>query len=118
MALTSISNPREHLKSYPDNSGAYFRGGLFEFKFYDIVNRDWFKEKGPISNCSVDDAVKNLPYEKGKIIDELVFEQMKLAYIRDTKIYRQNFAYRTTVVWIFLGFIGWMTFLVFSKWQS
>lgn len=109
MALISISNPRTHVKEPPENGGSYFRGGLFDFKFIDtFINRGWFKRNGPMSNCTVDDIIKVLPREKTDIIQELAFEQMKLAYIRDTKIFRQNAAYVSAAIWLSLGFLGWI----------
>lgn len=109
MALISIHNPRKHVSAPPEDGGSYFQGGLFNFKFIDnFTNRSWFNSAGPVSNCSVEELVQTLPQDKEALISELVFEQAKLAYIRDTKIFRQNTAYKCATIWLALGFLGWI----------
>jgi len=109
-ALTSIHNPAAHIKSLPDACGTYFCGGLFKFSFKDIVlNRKRIK-----SRDSFQEIFERQPNDFEKLQTELVFEQMKLAYIRDIKIFRQNWAFAFALKWLLLGFIG-QTIYLFCK---
>lgn len=110
-ALVSIHNPAAHIKSASTNKGTFFRGGLFKHRLIDI-----FRARSSLkSTLKVDEVVISQPQNVDQLISELVFEQMKLAYIRDMKIFRQNWAYHFALIWLFLGFIGQMASLLFKK---
>jgi hypothetical protein len=107
-SLISIHNPASHLKRIPKACGTYFTGGLFKHKVRDL----FFENEKLKSKYTVEDMVGRLPKDGDEITQELVFEQMKLAYIRDTKIHRQNWAYIIAFNWLIVGFVGQMMFLL------
>ncbi len=109
--LTSIHNPVAHIKNPPTNHGTFFVGGLFTLSYKELL----ISSKELKSEISFKEFAKKLPKEIENIISELIFEQMKLAYIRDIKIFRQNWAFIFTVGWLLVGFIGQITYLITQK---
>lgn len=97
--ISSIDNPKGHIKSVTDVNGFFYSGNLYEIKFYDmIINRKKLKSKQTfIEYC------KQRPKSDEDIISELSFEKMKLSYIRDIKIERQLGAFKYTACWVILG---------------
>jgi hypothetical protein len=109
--LTSIRNPSEHIKSPPENGGRFYRPGLFPFSFLHI-----FLSRPRVETTrSVKDLADSLPQSVDELSEELVFEQMKLAYIRDIKTFRQNWAYTFGLLWLFLAFVGAIAYLVVTR---
>lgn len=109
--LTSIHNPIAHIKNPPTNHGTFFVGGLFKLSYKEL----FISRKDLKSQISFKEFAKKSPKEIENIISELIFEQMKLAYIRDIKIFRQNWAFIFTVVWLLVGFTGQITYLIIQK---
>lgn len=99
-AIMSIENPSSHIVNSSDYSGSFYCGGLFPIKFIDsLINR------GSITaSKDVRRYVESLPSSEDEIVNELAFEQMKLAYIRDMKFIRQRWAYKFTIIWLLSGF--------------
>ncbi|HEX8288742.1 MAG TPA: hypothetical protein VF556_12130 [Pyrinomonadaceae bacterium] len=106
--LTSIHNPKDHIKDAPNNHGSFFVGGLFKLSPKEL----FITRKSLKSSIGFTDFANNSPQDLEQVISVLIFEQMKLAYIRDIKIFRQNWAFIFTVVWLLIGFVGQMTFLI------
>ena len=94
----AIHNPREHIKSAPENGGRFYRGGLFKLHLIDVFR----PPRNLMSSHSVKELAESLPSDLGALTEELVFEQMKLAYIRDIKAHRQNWAYNFAFIWLAL----------------
>jgi hypothetical protein len=104
MAISGIDNPASHIITEVDDFlGSFYNKGLFTFNIVDLLKN---REKTR-SSKSLNIIIQDLPHTEEKIIKELTFEQMKLAYIRDIKIHRQSWAFRLTIFWLFLGFIIW-----------
>lgn len=95
--LLSIDNPNKHIKG-DTPLGIFYSGGLFKIELL----KSMFS-KSTISKTSYKEHRKKFNLETKEIIDELVFEQMKLAYIRDLKSKRQQLAIFTTLLWMLCG---------------
>jgi hypothetical protein len=102
----SISNPKDHIEgNVPD--GTFFTSSLYTLSFIDnFIN---FPIK---SNVSVEEYTNKLPQNEKCIIEELSFEKMKLAYIRDVKIKRSSFCTLMCFFWLISGCVTWMLFLL------
>jgi hypothetical protein len=106
--LTSIHNPNAHIKDAPENHGSFFVGGLFRMSYKEL----FITRKDLKSQISFVEFAQKSPQNKEQVISELIFEQMKLAYIRDIKIFRQNWAFLFTLIWLCVGFVGQMIYLL------
>ena len=90
-----------HVANSEQLKGVYYGSDLYKINILDIFfNRDVLK-----TSKSVDIYYEDFPGENIDIAKELIFEQMKLTYIRDIKIYRFNFSIRATYFWFTFGFI-------------
>lgn len=103
-AIISINTPSKHIKVKEEVQGSYFASDLFRFNFLDV----YFNRASIMSKCSLTQIVSALPHNAEKLINELTFEQMKLAYIRDIKIIRQKWALWLLVLWLVEGFIWYL----------
>src|SRR5271157_127785 len=92
--IIGIDYPVKHVKlGSVTSSGAFYAGGLFTRRFIDsFINR-----RKLVSSKSAEDLLAALPKDLTSIGRELLCEQMKVAYIRDLKMTRQNWAFRLTV---------------------
>jgi hypothetical protein len=102
-AFAAIDNPFGHIdqsNTTDKPNGIFFRGGLFKHNF---VNSIWNCENK--SQQTFDDCILNSDLNDDKIHKELVFEQMKLAYIRDMKMLRVNWAIKFLSIFYLLGFV-------------
>lgn len=99
--LLAISNPVSVVPGdTPD--GSFYSGGLFKFRFIDrLFNRSLTSTK------TVDELVQTLPDEDNAIVAELVYEKVKLAYIRDMKIQRASLCIVFVFWWVILGVLMW-----------
>ena len=99
--LSAISNPKIHIQGSNSLSGAFYCGGQFSFNLLDIIlNRKSIQSKDQISVIAT-----RHPKEAGDIQKELVFEQMKLVYIRDIKLHRLKSSIFLALTWAFSGLI-------------
>jgi hypothetical protein len=98
-AISAVGNPAAHIINRNHLKGSFFLGGLYPFKFLDA-----FLDR-PIIMAGQDPATiqANLPQTSADVEAELVFEQMKLAYIRDIKINRLYWGLILSLFWLFLG---------------
>ncbi|MCI5168216.1 MAG: hypothetical protein D3903_19545 [Candidatus Electrothrix sp. GM3_4] len=102
--IISIENPSDHIINGEEQLGTFYCGGLFDVGFVDsLLNRKSVK-----ANKDVRSYTECFPSSDEDIIQELVFEQMKLAYIRDIKSIRQKWAYRFTAMWLSSGLIVYL----------
>lgn len=103
-AVSSIDNPAYHIAGYKKMKGTFFSGGLYKLNLADaVINR-----RSLLSTQNVNEHTAILPQDSAQLIDELTFDQMKLAYIRDIKLFRQKWAYRLTFIWLSVGFAIYM----------
>lgn len=101
----SISNPRQHIEGkLPE--GIFFTNSLYTFNFIDnFIN---FPIK---SNITIEEYGGKLPNKEEEIVNELSFEKMKLAYIRDVKIKRSSFCTLASFAWLIAGGFTWILFI-------
>jgi len=101
-AIISIENPSRHISGVEDSDlGTFYLGGLFKVRFID----SFFNRKNLASKMSFTELFDRLPDSPDRIVKEMLYEQAKLAYIRDMKTVRQLWAFRFTFLWLLLGFL-------------
>lgn len=102
--LSAIDNPALHIVNAGKYTGSFYGGGLYTFGFLDaMLNRSIVKASKDVSTFSAD-----LPNSKDEISDELVFEQLKLIYIRDIKLFRLNIGIKLAGSCLFIGFLSFV----------
>lgn len=98
-AVGALDNPARHINNSEDQKGTFYGGGLFEFKVIDaFFNRHSIRAKKDLVSFS-----KDIPTSLEQIGNELAFEQMKVAYIRDIKANRLKWAIRFAAIWLIFG---------------
>lgn len=99
LAIGAIDNPAIHIPQVKQYRGSFYAGGLFNLTWVDaILNRS-----NVMARKNPENYMAELPRTPDEIVNELVFEQMKLAYIRDIKLNRLKWAFRFAGGWLFLG---------------
>lgn len=106
-AIGAIDNPARHIINSSSISGSFYAGGLYKLGVLDVfLNREIIKAStDPLTFAA------QVPDTCAAMEVELVFEQMKLVYIRDIKFNRINWGMRFSLAWLILG-IG---IFIFSK---
>lgn len=98
-ALAPLDNPASHIPDAGRPTGAYYRSGMYTLSFVDaLLNREVIK-----STTHLKDAVAQLPQHGLPILTELIFEHMKVCYIRDVKMSLQRGGFLLAQAWMFLG---------------
>lgn len=106
-AIGAIDNPARHIINSSSISGSFYAGGLYKLGVLDVfLNREIIKASTDPLTFAV-----QVPDTSAAMEVELVFEQMKIAYIRDIKFNRLNWGMRFSLAWLVLG-IG---IFIFSK---
>lgn len=96
-ALWSIKNPASTVLA-SDATGVFFNSA-----HYKMSTADCFFNFPIKSRVSLKDAVLNLPDDETRLLKELVFEKMKLEYIRDIKIRRCSASSILILFWVTAG---------------
>lgn len=98
-ATGAIDNPAHHIINTSNCKGTFYGGGLYNLSIVDVFcNRNIIKaSKDPQSFAT------QLPANDAEMETELVFEQMKLAYIRDVKLNRLGWGLRFSLIWLAVG---------------
>lgn len=104
--IMAIHNPAFHVLSSQQPAGLFHSGGLYRTKLIDVFTTRKLK-----SNYALEDYIQKFSEGDEQIKEELVFEHMKLVYIRDIKLIRLRWAYLLTFSWLFFGFISRMLYL-------
>jgi hypothetical protein len=100
-ALAPLDNPASHIPDAATPTGAYYRSGMYTLSFIDaLLNREVIK-----STTHLKDAVAQLPPHGLPILAELIFEHMKVCYIRDVKMSLQRGGFLLAQGWLLLGVI-------------
>ncbi len=99
--LIGIHNPQEHVKGERP-PGMFYAAGTYEITLLNLLLPFWVKSK-----LSLQEILANLPKDQTSLIEELTYEQMKLAFIRDTKMRAQSCAFRCALLWIVTGAFLW-----------
>lgn len=98
-AIGAVDNPAEHIINSNKQRGTFYSAGLYKLGLIDVfINRDIIKASKDPQSFAAD-----LPKSDDEIELELVFEQMKLAYIRDIKLKRLCWGQRFAFIWFTLG---------------
>jgi hypothetical protein len=98
-ALSAIDNPAIHIINYRNYSGIFYSGGLYEFEFFDSFQN----RKSIRASDNVVSFLAKVPDSEINIQNELAFEQMKLIYIREIKLYRLKIGIRIAAFWFLIG---------------
>ena len=99
-ALNIINDPAKYIDSN-GCKGSFYSGGLYEFEIIDV-----FMNRGTLNNTiDVNGQMLVLPQDEDAVKKELVFEQIKLVYIRDIKILRLKFGQYAAYVWLISGLV-------------
>lgn len=96
LTLMLISNPEPAIHGVKP-SGLFFGGGLFSTKYSYL----WLRTRTH-SLYTVSEVVEQLP-DNELLISELVYEKMKLTYVRDVKFFRCRMSAGFMCVWLFLS---------------
>lgn len=106
-AISAIDKPSIQIVNSKKFKNTYYGGELYKMEFLDIFfNRDSLKAFKDVDSYYDDFPEQDLDIAKG-----LIFEQMKLVYIRDIKICRFNFSIQAT----YLAFTLGLTMYLVSK---
>lgn len=101
MAVSAIDNPANHIASSSKFKGSFYGGGLYRFSIVDaLINRDTVKAEKDFATF-----FGAIPNSEKEIEEELIFEQMKLIYIREVKLVRLKYAYRFSIAWFVVGLV-------------
>lgn len=101
MSVSAIDNPAAHIASSSKFKGAFYGGGLYRLSIIDaLLNRDTVKAEMDFASFS-----KAIPTSDNETEEELIFEHMKLIYIREIKLVRLKFSYRFAICWFIFGLI-------------
>lgn len=102
--LAAIDNPAKHIVNSSNYKGSFYGANLYNFGFLDcFLNRSVIKANKDVSTFELD-----IPDSKNKIEGELVFEQLKLIYIRDAKLHRLKWGVNCASLWFVLGLISYV----------
>jgi hypothetical protein len=82
---------------------AFYNGDLFSFGFTDVFcNTEKIPNKNLKTKCS------ELPSNQEQMIESLMFEVIKLTYIRELKLKRSTWCMSCTFLFIFFGAVIWL----------
>jgi hypothetical protein len=97
--ISAVNNPACHVVTNNKCNGIFYSGGLFEFGIFDV----FFNRNSVKASRNLHSQIVAFPDSEENIFSELVFEQLKLIYIRDIKLYRLNVCIILIYVWFFIG---------------
>jgi hypothetical protein len=98
-ALSAIDNPANHIINSAQYKGSFYGGGLYQFGVLDsLINRDIIKASKDVATI-----VADAPNTPDEIINELAFEQLKLIYIREVKLFRLKMTIKFSSIWLSTG---------------
>ena len=101
-ALTGVGNASKHVRAEQPPDDLFYAGGQYRLAWIDaLVTRD-----APLSSRSIEDYAAAVPTAPEAVSLHLSFEVLSLAYIRDLKIFRQQFAFELSAAAIVLGFLS------------
>lgn len=99
-AIAAVGNPAAHIRGAQGANGAFFLPAQFNFSRLHAVRNP----RDLLSRQALADVHNNLPAD-ADIEAVLVFEQMKLAYIRDLKLFRLDWGLKLSLLWLLLGIL-------------
>ncbi len=99
--ISAVDNPSEHIVDSSLLKGSLYGGGLFKLNLLDTL----YNRKGLKSTKDVATLIDDYPNDEDEENKELVFEHLKLIYIREIKLNRFNFAMKSSFYWLMTGLI-------------
>lgn len=107
--ISPLDNPSCHVTNTNSCTGIFYSGHLYDkvFSFADY----FFNGRNICASRSTSEFLEELPLSDDLLIKELAFEQMKLVYIRDIKLFRLNMALVLAGLWLLVSVIIYL----FSK---
>lgn len=101
--ISPLDNPSCHINNTNSCVGVFYSGHLYggAFSFADY----FFNSRGIYASKSTSEFLEELPESDDLIIKELAFEQMKLVYIRDIKLFRLNMALTLAGLWLLTSIV-------------
>lgn len=107
--ISPLDNPSCHVENTNSCAGVFYSGHLYSGKF---SFTDYFFNGGSIcASKNTSGFLEELPVSDDFLIKELAFEQMKLVYIRDIKLFRLNMALTLAGLWLLVSVVIYL----FSK---
>ena len=99
IGIYSISNPSDSISGVSEakTKGLFYQPNQFKFNFFSQFFSGSVKSKQTLL-----EIIEEIKLEENDRFNELVYEQIKLAYIRDVKITRQKSATIFLLITIFL----------------
>lgn len=102
LGITGIRNPKDHIDLGEQKiSGIFFGEALYQFSWY----HSFWSTRSVFSKISLPQQLAVLPNDYDCVVKELLYEQMKLIYIRDLKMLRQRWAFVCGALWLILAFL-------------
>lgn len=102
ISVAAISDPRKHIRIEKQVAGCFYGGGKFKLSW-----KDDLYSTAVSSNKTLEEEVALIPKDEDGLINELVFEKMKISYIRDIKINRSRRCMQLTFAWVIVGGFIW-----------
>ena len=102
-ALSAIDNPSKHINDGYIQKGYYYGGGVFQFNLINGFVRTDIRASRTIQSYEDELNDQNFPF-----LRELIFEHLKLIYIRDLKLYRLKFSVTLIACLIIIGSISFL----------
>ena len=105
LCILSIDNPTNKVENDCNAKGIFYGAGLFKINYQHLIFR-----KKLISTKSINRYATDFKFSEFK--KELIYEQMKLVYIRDIKSKRQKIALISAFSSILIGLVSWLFVLL------
>lgn len=105
LVLGAISNPAVHIP-HDGPTGSFYGGTLFALRWPDLT--PWSHSQ---ATKSAEQWMAALPRNPEHEARELAFEQMKLIFVRETKLLRLKWAFRSLLagLLLFMAYYVWVT---------
>lgn len=102
--ISAIDNPAKHIINNKPK-GLFYSGGLYDLFFIDaFFNRDVIR-----ASKDVTALFNDFKLSEEELAMEMVFERLKLSYIRDIKIHRLNYGLKFLQAWSVIGILLFIT---------
>jgi hypothetical protein len=107
LGILGIENPKKHIYGSQNLTGYFYNGNMFKISFYQTAFSNRIK-----TQKSFDTYYSELELSKKDILKELVFEQLKLSFIRNLKMRRQKIAIVSILISTIIGLASWTFVLI------
>lgn len=104
LCILSIDNPKQIITNDCEAKGVFYGSNLFSFSFKNIMFNSPLISKPSLNQYLTD-------FSDNNIMKELIFEQMKLVFIRDLKTKRQKITLISAFFSLCIIFFSWLIFI-------